>query len=122
MASATTGDFVTTATKREAPPFSLIEPKSLPARLAEELARATREFTGDPRAFFRDLFADDTRDAKRRRRIYFGLAAALAVHAVLLTVIAVIGWRSLTAPPDGDYIVHRLDVPPQPHAPPSETN
>src|SRR5205085_9187468 len=97
MASVTTGDFVTTAAEPGAPPFSLIEPKGLASRLAEELARAAREFARDPRAFIGDLFTDDTRDAKRRRRIYVGLAGALVVHAVLLTVIAVIGWRHLSA-------------------------
>lgn len=97
MASATTSDFVATATKVAAPPFSLIEQKSLLARLAEELARAWHELTRDPRGFIRDLFADDTKDAKRRRRLYFGLAGALVVHALLLSVIAVIGWRNLTA-------------------------
>jgi Gram-negative bacterial tonB protein. len=98
MASATTTDFVATATKSAAPPFSLIEQKSLLARLAEELARTSREFARDPRGFLRDLFADDTKDARRRRLIYFGLAGALVIHAVLLTVIAVIGWHSLTTP------------------------
>jgi len=97
MASATTSDFVATATKVAAPPFSLIEQKSLLARLAEELARAWHELTRDPRGFIRDLFADDTKDAKRRRRLYFGLAGALVIHALLLIVIAVIGWRSLAA-------------------------
>src|SRR6185369_10847413 len=99
------------ATPPSAPPFSLIEPKSLPARLIEELARAWREISRDPRGFFRSLFADDTKDAKRRRRIYFGLAGALVVHAVLLTVIAVIGWRSLSASDEGGVIVRRLDLP-----------
>src|SRR5689334_7166090 len=98
MASVTTSDFVKTATRNVAPPFSLIEQKSLLARLAEEITRAAREFTRDPRAFLRDLFADDTKDAKRRRRLYFGLAGALVVHAALLTLIAVIGLRHLTAP------------------------
>jgi TonB family protein len=97
MASVTTSDFVATATNSGAPPFSLIEQKSLLARLAEELARTSHEFARDPRSFIRDLFADDTKDAKRRRRIYFGLAGALVIHAVLLMVIVVIGWRSLTA-------------------------
>src|SRR4051794_11554126 len=109
MASVTTSDFVAAATKSDAPPFSLIEQKSLLARLAEELARTSHELARDPRGFLRDLFADDTKDAKRRRRIYFGLAGALVIHAVLLTVIIVIGWRSLTAPQDGGYTVHRLD-------------
>jgi len=119
MASATTSDFVATATKAP-PPFSLIEQKGLPGRLAEELARAWRELTRDPRGFIRDLFADDTRDAKRRRRLYFGLAGALAVHAILLTVIAMIGWRSLAAPQDGEYIVHRIDLPARPTEEPTE--
>jgi TonB family protein len=105
MASATTSDFVTTATKPDAPPFALIEPKSLPARLAEEIARAAGEFLRDPGGFLHNLFTDDTRDAKRRRRIYFGLAAALVVHALLLTVIVVIGWRSLTAPKEEARVI-----------------
>jgi TonB family protein len=105
MASATTSDFVATAANRDAPPFSLIEQKGLLARLAEELVRASREFTRDPRGFIGDLFADDTKDAKRRRRLYFGLAGALVIHALLLTVIAVIGWRSLTAPKEGSQVI-----------------
>jgi TonB family protein len=111
MASATTSDFVTTATKLEAPPFALIEPKSLPARLVEELARAARELARDPRAFLRDLLADDRRDAKRRRRIYFGLAGALAAHAVLLAVIVVIGWRSFKAAQESPQVI-LLPIPP----------
>ncbi|MFL6216020.1 MAG: energy transducer TonB [Blastocatellia bacterium] len=111
MASVTTGDFVTTATPPNAPPFSLIEQKSLPARLAEELARVWRDISRDPRGFFRDLFADDTKDAKRRRRLYFGLAGAFVFHAALLTVIAVIGWRHLNASTDEGYVVHRIDLP-----------
>jgi len=105
MASATTSDFVATATAIDAPPFSLIEPKSLLARLAEELARTSREFKRDPRGFLSDLFADDTKDARRRRRIYFGLAGALVIHAVLLTVIAVIGWHSLTTPQETPQVI-----------------
>jgi periplasmic protein TonB len=105
MASATTSDFVATATKVAATPFSLIEQKSLPARLAEELGRAWHELARDPRGFVRGLFADDTRDAKRRRRLYFGLAGALVVHALLLTVIVVIGWRSLAASKDQPEVI-----------------
>jgi TonB family protein len=112
MASATTSDFVMTATKSDAPPFSLIEQKSLLTRLAEELARAWHEFRRDPRGFLRNLFADDTKDAKRRRRLYFGLAGALAIHAVLLTMIAVIGWRSLAAPKGPDERVETWVVSP----------
>jgi hypothetical protein len=111
MASVTTGDFVKTATPPDAPPFSLIEPKSLPARLIEEVARAWRDLTRDPRGFLRDLFTDDTKDAKRRRRIYFGLAGALVIHAVLLAIIAVIGWRHLNASTNEGYVVHRIDLP-----------
>lgn len=105
MALATTSDFVTTATKSEAPPFSLIEQKGLAARLAEEIARTWHELMRDPRGFLRDLFADDTKDAKRRRRLYFGLAGALAAHAVLLSVIAVIGWRSLHVPQEEAKVI-----------------
>lgn len=97
MAMVTTSDVVMTAAKKNAPPFSLIEPKSLPSRLVEELARTWREFARDPRGFLRNLSTDDTKDAKRRRRLYFGLAGALLVHAALLTFIIVIGLRSLAA-------------------------
>jgi outer membrane biosynthesis protein TonB len=80
--------------------------------LAEELARTSHEFARDPRGFIRDLFADDTKDAKRRRRIYFGLVGALVIHAVLLTVIAVIGWRSLTTPKEvSGETIHLIDLP-----------
>jgi TonB family protein len=121
MASVTTGDFVTTAAPPGAPPFSLIEHKSLPARLIEELARAWREVARDPRGFFRDLFADDdTKDAKRRRRIYFGLAGALVIHAALLAFIVVIGWRHLHASMDEGYVVRRIDMPNAPAERPND--
>jgi hypothetical protein len=107
-----TSDFVATTTKTDAPPFSLIEHKGLLARLAEELNRTSREFVRDPRGFTRALFADDTNDLKRRRRIYIGLGGALVIHAVLLTVIAVIGWRNLTAPKEATgEKVHYIDLP-----------
>src|SRR5215475_7898387 len=105
MASLTTSDFVATATRVTPPPFSLIEQKGLLARLVEELSRAWRELTRNPRGFIRDLFANDTRDAKRRRRLYFGLSGALVIHAVLLTVIAVIGWRSLAAAKEAPQVI-----------------
>lgn len=105
MASVTTSDFVATASRLEAPPFSLIEQKSLLARLLEELRRTSQEFARDPRAFLRNLFTDDTRDAKRRRRIYFGLAGALVVHAALLAVIVVLGWRHLSASEEGQKVI-----------------
>ncbi|MEW6209986.1 MAG: energy transducer TonB [Acidobacteriota bacterium] len=76
----------------EAPPFSLIEQKSLLSRLAEEISRAAIEFARDPRAFIGDLLTDDTRDLKRQRRMRALLASALAFHLVLLGAIVVAGW------------------------------
>src|ERR1044071_9956280 len=97
MATATTSEFVKMTNALDAPPFSLLEQKGLFARLGEEIARASREIARDPRGFLRELFADDTRDAKRRRKLYFGLAGALVGHIVLLMLIAFIGWHHLTA-------------------------
>ena len=114
MVTAATSDFVKTANRLAAPPFSLIQQKSLVSRLLEELGRAMREFGSDPRAFVRDLFADDTKDAKRRRRLYFGLAGAIAIHASLLTLIAVIGWHSLNAAKEDKSPVVTMLAPPSP--------
>src|ERR1051325_992310 len=97
MATATTSEFVKMTNALDAPPFSLLEQKGLFARLGEEIARAAREIARDPRGFLRELFADDTKDAKRRRKLYFGLAGALVGHIVLLVLIAFIGWHHLTA-------------------------
>jgi hypothetical protein len=112
MASATTSEFVMTSSRRDAPPFSVIEQKGLIARLVEELARAASEVSRDPRGFIRDLFSNDTKDAKRRRRIYAGLACALFVHVALLVFIAYVGWRSAFVKSDEpEYEVKILDVP-----------
>ena len=108
MAMVTTSDVVMAAAHSSSPPFSLIEQKSLPSRLIEELSRTWREFSRDPGAFLRNLFADDTKDAKRRRRLYFGLAGALMVHAALLTFIIAIGWHHLAASKD-DLRVTMID-------------
>ena len=98
MATVTTSEFVKMTKALDASPFSLLEQKGLFARLGEEIARASREIARDPRGFIRELFADDTKDAKRRRKLYFGLAGALVAHVVLLVLIALIGWRHLTTP------------------------
>jgi TonB family protein len=83
-------------------------------RLAEELARAAAEIRRDPRGFFRDLFSGDTKDAKRRRRIYAGLASALAAHVVLLVFIAYVGWHSAFVKNiEPQYEVKMLDFPPK---------
>lgn len=90
-----TTQFVGTTSHADSPPFSLIEQKSLVSRLAEQLRAAARDIARNPGLFLRDLFAADTKDAKRRQRIYSGLAIALVVHAALLIVIAVVGWRTV---------------------------
>jgi len=102
MATATTTEFVKMANALDAPPFSLLEQKGLLARLGEEIARASREIARNPRGFIRELFADDTKDAKRRRKLYFGLAGALVAHVALLALVAFIGWHSLAASKEVD--------------------
>lgn len=117
MASTTTKEFVMTSSRRDAPPFSVIEQKSLIARLGEELACGASEVSRDPRGFIRDLFSNDTKDAKRRRRIYAGLACALSVHIALLAFIAYVGWHSaFVKNNEPEYEVKLLDIPSKAHA------
>ena len=98
MASVTTSEFVRTTSRLDAPPFSLLEQKGLIARLAEEFARAWGELTRDPREFIRAIFADDNKDAKRRRRIRIVLVYALIAHAAAIALIAFLGWHHLIQP------------------------
>lgn len=98
MASVTTSEFVKTASHLEAPPFSLIEQKGLVARLTEEFVRSWSELAQDPRGFIRAIFEDDTKDAKRSRRIRISLACALVAHVVVIALIAFLGWRHLVQP------------------------
>ena len=97
MASAVTTEFVRNIA--DTPPFSLIEQKGLVSRLFQELESAVSEITRDPRGFVRDLFSADTKDAKRRQRIYVGLTCAVVVHIALLVLIAVLGWRTMFVKP-----------------------
>ena len=99
MASVMTTEFVGSPSHADSPPFSLIEQKSLVSRLAEELLAAIKDLTRDPRSFLNELFSAETKDAKRRQRIYAGLAIAVIVHAALLIVIAVVGWRTMFVKP-----------------------
>jgi hypothetical protein len=98
MASVATSEFVKTSRLVEAAPFSLIEPKGLIGRLAEELARAAGELVSDPAGFLRSLFSADNKDVQRRRLIYAGLALALVAHVVFLTVAVIAGWHRILAP------------------------
>ncbi|MGA9771309.1 MAG: TonB family protein [Blastocatellia bacterium] len=94
----TTSEFVRTASRLDAPPFSLLEQKGLFARLTEEFTRASSDLAHDPRAFIRAIFADDTKDTKRRRRIRITLAYALVAHAAMIALIAFLGWHHLVQP------------------------
>ena len=94
MASVVTTEFVRTI-HADAPPFSLIEQPSLLSRLIQAIESAGREFAGDPRGFIRDLLSANSNDAKRQKRIYFGLAGALVVHIAMIALIAVIGLRTM---------------------------
>jgi TonB family protein len=102
MASVMTPHFVASASHVDAPPFSLIEQKSLLKRLFGELGSAFRELGRDPRGFIRDLFSASGKDAKRRQRIYFGLSLGVALHVALLAFIAVLGWRTMFVKPTGE--------------------
>jgi hypothetical protein len=95
MASVTTTEFLRSGSHAESPPFTLIEQPGLISRLAREINNALLELWRDPRAFVEGLVAADTRDAKRRQRIQIGLAGALVIHAALLAVIAILGWRTI---------------------------
>ena len=94
MASVVTTEFVRTI-RTDEPPFSLIEQPGLLSRLIQAVRNAVNELIADPGAFIRDLFSVDSKDAKRRQRIYFGLACAVVVHAALIVFIAVLGWRTM---------------------------
>lgn len=94
MASVVTTEFVRTI-RADAPPFSLIEQQGLLSRLIQALEAAIGEFLVDPRGFIRGLFYADTKDARRRQRIYLGLVCALVVHAVVIVAIALLGLRTM---------------------------
>ena len=105
MASVVTTEFVRNI-HTDIAPFSLIEQRGLLSRLTQELEGVAGELTRDPRGFVRDLFSADTKDAKRRQRIYAGLTCAVVVHVGLLAVVAVLGWRTIFVkqpPDDGRY-------------------
>jgi len=106
MASVMTTQFVGSSSHANPLPFSLIEQKSLVSRLAEEARAAVRDLARDPGGFFRELFSDHTKDAKRRQRIYTGFAIAVIVHVALLIVIAVVGWRTMFVKPVEDAPLH----------------
>ncbi len=102
MASTVTSEFVKAGNRAPDAPFSMIERKGLLARLAEELALAWHEIARDPRGFIRDLTASDTRDGKRRRLVYIGLATAVVTHAALFVLIITLGWPRILAPNEGE--------------------
>jgi len=94
MASVVTTEFVRTI-RADAPPFSLIEQQRLLSRLIQAIEGTVGELIRDPRGFIWDLLSADTKDAKRRQRIYLGLACALVMHVALILFIAVLGWRTM---------------------------
>ena len=63
--------------------------------MIQALESAIGDLARDPRGFIRDLLSADTKDAKRRQRIYLGLACALVVHLGLIVLIAVLGLRTM---------------------------
>lgn len=120
MASVVTTEFVRTI-HADAPPFSLIEQQGLLSRLIQVLEAAVGDLVGDPRGFIRNLLSADTKDAKRRQRIYLGLACALVVHVALIVLIAVIGWRTMFVKPveaaqGSDLILTPVAIPPPDNA------
>jgi len=95
MASVMTTDFVASVGHADSPPFSLIEQKGLVSRLLRELSAAWAELSHDPRSFITGLLSATGKDAKRRQRIYLGMALGATLHIALLGFIAVLGWRSM---------------------------
>ena len=120
MASVVTTELVRTI-HADAQPFSLIEQQSLFSRLIQAIESAVADLSSDPRGFIRDLLSGDTKDAKRRQKIYLGLACALVVHVALLVLIAVVGWRTVFVKPAAaqppEYTVRILERPPSIEAP-----
>ena len=116
MASVVTTEFVRTI-RADAPPFSLIEQQSLLSRLIQAIEGTVGELIRDPQGFIRDLLSADTKDAKRRQRIYLGLACALVVHVALIVFIAVLGWRTMLVkrpaeePPESSVIRTWISAP-----------
>jgi TonB family protein len=114
MASVVTQEFVRTI-RADDPPFSLLEQPGLLLRLVRALEAAGAELISDPRGFIRELLSADTKDAKRRQRIYFGLACALVAHIALIVFIAVLGWRTMFVKPPAqetpEYTVYPLGIP-----------
>jgi len=114
MASVVTQEFVR-STHTDALPFSLIEQPSLLTRLLRALEAAAAELISNPRGFVRDVLSADTKDAKRRQRIYIGLACALVAHIALIVFIAVLGWRTMFVKPPAqespEYDIVRVGVP-----------
>jgi len=111
MVSVVTKEFVGTI-HTDAPPFSLIEQRGLASRLIRELEGALGELARDPRGFVHGLVLADTKDAKRRQRIYLGFAFGLAFHIALISFIAVLGWRAMRATPDSNQRVVEWITPP----------
>jgi len=101
MVSVVTQEFVRTI-PAETPPFSVLEQPGLLPRLGRALKAAGAELISDPRGFIRELLSADTKDAKRRQRIYFGLACALVAHIALIVFIAVLGWRTMFVKPTAE--------------------
>ena len=95
MASVTTTEFVRNTSHADSLPFTLIQQPGLISRLTRELKGAFAELIRNPLGFAKGLFVVDTSDAKRRQRIRIGLAVAVALHAALLAIIAVLGWRTM---------------------------
>jgi len=120
MASVTTVELSRVSGRLEAPPFALLEHKGLVARLAEEVSREFRELSTNPSACLRALFWDEVKDARRRRRLQFGLACAVVAHIMLGGLIVALGWHGMFKPvekEDGPYVV-TIVMPPAPSNPP----
>ena len=112
MASVTTTEFVRNTSHADSLPFTLIQQPGLISRLTRELKGAFGELIRDPLGFAKGSFVVDTNDAKRRQRIRIGLAVAVVLHVVLLTIIAVLGWRTMFVKTPADQTELRVVVPP----------
>jgi hypothetical protein len=94
MASVVTTELVRNI-HADALPFSLIEEPGLFTRLIQAIGSAVADLARDPRGFIWELLSADTKDAKRRKKIYLGMACALVVHVALIVLIAWLGFRTI---------------------------
>jgi TonB family protein len=108
MATVTTSEFV--KTREYTASFSMIEHKGIVTRLHEEASLAVGDFTRDPRGFIREIFSGESKDLQRSKRLRMGLAFGLVFQIVVITAIAVAGWRHATSLTKSEKPEHKVEI------------